>query len=452
MPLSLRKKIRWTITLLMVCVAGIFIVREVIYNARFTASYKKPADRKEAWLQDLDHFQRNYYRVSKSFPEDSVAIANKIIDSVKQNIENLSDARIQLLISRCVSMAGDSHTRVYFGNFRRIPLRLYLFDDGLYVIKAQPGYEKLLGLKVIRIGGRTIEELVSRVDQYMPGNKSWIEYKSSFFLASPDFLEASGIVSSADSISYQFMADADTIVYHFSPQKMTDKTNEYTSWRDLSPLSHALSDTTWRHLLPEKNLPVYLSNPDSAAIGHYIDSLGTLYMQINTCEAIDHLKDYAVSMMDSVTVQNMVIDLRFNDGGDYTQLIGFASDIPERFHGDGNIYILTGKATFSAGICTLARLKYFSGPKAIIAGQAAGDGLQFWAEGKQFVLPNSGLRIRAVNGHHDWENNNYIPFKTFWLNLFLGVAAKDITPDVPVQQTFHDYIRRRDGVMEAVFR
>jgi hypothetical protein len=154
--------------------------------------------------------------------------------------------------------------------------------------------------------------------------------------------------------------------------------------------------------------------------------------------------------MDSVTVENLIIDLRFNDGGNYTQLISFASDIPKKFHGKGDIYIISGKTTFSAGICTLARLKYFSGPKAIIAGQVAGDGLQFWAEGKQFVLPNSGLRIRAVNGHHDWENNIYIPFKTFWLNLFLGVAAKDITPNVPVQNTFQDYIHRRDAVMETI--
>jgi hypothetical protein len=452
MPGSARRKTRWIITLTIGIIVGIFIVREVRYNARFTAAYNKPADRLEAWTQDLEHFQHNYYEVSKNFPQDSVAAANKIIDSVKRNIPNFSDARIQLLLSRCVSMADDSHTRVFFGNFRRIPLRLYLFDDGLYVIKAQPGYEKLLGLKVARIGGKSVDELVSKVDQYMPGNKSWIEYKSSFFLGSPDFLEASGVIPSSDSVSYQFTSGADTITQYFSPQQMSDKTNEYTSWRDLYPLSHALSDASWKHVLQGKPLPLYLANPDTTATRHYIDSISTLYLQINACANIDRLEDYATRIMDSITVQNIVIDLRFNDGGDYTQLIGFTSSLPEKFTGHGHVYLITGKATFSAGICTLARLKYFSGAKAVIAGQAAGDGLQFWAEGKQFRLPNSGIRIRAVNGHHDWENNNHIPFKTFWLNLFLGVAAENITPNVPVPQTFKDYTSNRDAVLETILR
>jgi hypothetical protein len=450
MPRSARKKIRLVIALLMISVAGIFIIRELLYNARFSASYGKPADRQEAWMQDLDHFQRNYYDVCKSFPEDSIAAANRIIDSIKQNIATFSDARIQLLLSRCVSMAEDGHTRVFFGNYRRIPLRLYLFDDGLYVVKAKPGYEKFLGLKVTRIANRTIDELVRQVDRYMPGNKSWIEYKSSFFLASPDFLEASNIVTSSDSVSYQFINDGDTLTQYFQAQPVSDETNEYTSWRDLSKLSYASSDTTWRHVLNAKPLPLYLSNPDTSAVGYYIDPPGTLYLQINTCAAIDNLKEYAFRVMDSIVVQNVIVDLRFNDGGDYTQLIGFTSDLPEKFRGKGHIYLISGKATFSAGICSLARLKYYSGSKALIVGQPAGDGLQFWAEGKQFRLPNSGLRIRATNGHHDWENNDYKPFKTFWLNLFLGVAARDITPDEHVPQNFQDYINGHDKVMEAI--
>jgi hypothetical protein len=168
-----RKRIRWVVIISTAVVSGIFITREVMFNARLTASYDKPADRHEAWVQDLDHFQHNYFRVSKSFPKDSIEHADRIIDSLRENIDAFSDGRIQLLISRCVSMAKDSHTRVFFGNFRRIPLRLFLFDDGLYVVRAQRGYEKFLGLKVIGIAGKTVEELVSMVDQYMPGNRSW---------------------------------------------------------------------------------------------------------------------------------------------------------------------------------------------------------------------------------------------------------------------------------------
>jgi hypothetical protein len=450
---SARKKIRWVILSIAVVIVTFLVAREILYNSRLTASFPKPANRREAWMQDLEHFQQNYYKASSSFPEDSIKNSNEIIDSIRRSIDNFSDAKIQLLISRCVSMADDSHTRVFFGNFRRIDLRMYFFDDGLYVVKAKHGFEKFLGAKITRIENKSIEDILHIIDRNMPGNKSWIEYKSSFFFASPDFLEAADISTTADSVRYEFVQGADTITHYFKPQKIDDKHNEYTSWRDLSPLSSELSDTVgWKHLLSANSLPLYLTNPDTTAHVTYIDSLETLYIQINTCAGIDRERAYIDSVIDSRVVQNIVVDLRFNDGGDYTQLINFSSSIPKKFKGSGKIYLISGKTTFSAGICTLARLKYFAGPKGIIIGQAAGDGLQFWAEGKQFRLPNSEIRIRAVNGYHDWKDNTFEPLKTFWLNIFLGVAAKDISPDVEVKQTFEDYSQHRDKVIETIFR
>jgi len=137
--------------IILISLIGIIILQKIIANSRFNTHYDTPENRNEAWRQDLSHFQENYFKVCKSFPRDSIFKANQIIDSIKQNIDRLSDNKIQLLISRCVSMADDAHTSVHFGKFRRIPLRLYLFDDGLYVIKAKKGFEQYLGLRVNKL-------------------------------------------------------------------------------------------------------------------------------------------------------------------------------------------------------------------------------------------------------------------------------------------------------------
>lgn len=433
-----RKTIILILGLAIILISGFIITSRVIYNSRFKSNYNAPVDRKEAWLQDLTHFQKNYYKVCKSFPVDSIYKSNKIIDSIKETIDSVSDNKIKLLLSHCVSMADDARTTVYFRNFRRIPLRLYLFDDGLYVIKAKKGFEQFLGEKVVTICDKSIDELIEILDYYKSGNKSWIENESSYFLASPDFFEAANLSPTADSIKYEFSDINDSFSSYLYPIENIDKSDEYSAWRDLSPISNIKTDTmNWEHVLNDTLLPLYLSYPNNDYHVDYLDTLHAMYIQINTSNNSEGFNRAIKNCLDSNNVQHLIIDFRFNGGGDYTKLAAFSKTIPQKVK--GKIFIIIGKATFSAGICIAARLKYFSKGRAVIIGQNSGDGLQFWAEGRQFSLPNSKIVARAVYGYHDWENDNFELFKTHWINLFFGVAAKDLTPDAPVKFLFKDY-------------
>lgn len=429
-----------------ILISGFIITSRALYNSRFKSDYIDPTDRKEAWIQDLNHFQKNYYKVCKSFPPDSIYKSNQIIDSIKENIDSFSDTKIKLLISHCVSMADDAHTAVYFCNFRRIPLRLYLFDDGLYVIKAKKGFEQFLGKKVVAICDKSIDELIEILDYYKSGNQSWIENESSYFLASPDFFEAANLSLTSDSIKYEFADKNDRFSRYMNPIENIDQSDEYSSWRDLSPTSIIKTDTAgWKHVINGFSLPLYLSHLNDNYYIEYLDSLNTIYIQINASNYSEGFSRAIKNCFNLNDVQNLIIDLRFNGGGDYTKLAAFSKTIPEKIN--GKIFIITGKATFSAGICIVARLKYFSKDRAVIIGQNSGDRLQFWAEGKQFSLPNSKIMARAVYGFHDWKDNRFELFKTPWINLFLGVASKDLTPDVPVQFTFNEYYKGIDKVM-----
>lgn len=441
-----KKTVILILGLTFILISGFIITSRAIYNSRFKTNYNAPADRKEAWIQDLTHFQKNYYKVCKSFSIDSIYKSNQIIDSIKENIDSFSDNKIKLLISHCVSMADDAHTAVYFRNFRRIPLRLYLFDDGLYVIRAKKGFEQFLGKKVVAICDKSVDELIETLDYYKSGNKSWIENLSSYFLASPDFYEAANLSTTSDSIKYEFADKKDSLSSYLYPIENTDQSDEYSSWRDLSPISTIKTDTVdWKHVLNGLSLPLYLSYLNDEYHVEYLGSLHTMYIQFNASSNSDGFNRAIQNCFDSNNVQHLIIDLRFNGGGDYTKLAAFSKTISEKIN--GKIYVITGKVTFSAGICIAARLKYFSKGRAIIIGQNSGDRLQFWAEGRQFPLPNSKIVARAVYGFHDWKNDNFELFKTHWINLFFGVAVKDLTPDIPVQLTFKDYCKGIDKTM-----
>jgi len=446
--IDMRRKIKWTIRIIIVLIIGIILINKAITNSRFKANFDTPKNRYEAWEQDLTFFKDNYFKVCKSFPKDSVDKALILIDSIKNNINGLSDNKIQLLLSKCVSMANDAHTSVHFGKYNRIPLRFYLFDDGLFVIKVKRGFEEYLGYKVNRISDKTISELISIADSYMSGNDSWNRYKSSYFLASPDFYEGIGLTQQSDSIKIEFVSNKDTIVNYLKSDKRTDYSDEYDSWRDLAITNTLIFDTTnWVHLKKDNSL-LYLSKPNEPAFFTRIDSIKALYVSVNTSTKISGFVKEIEQEIGKNNYQNLIIDFRLNGGGNYLQQAAFSKIIPKSF--EGNIFIITGNGTFSAGICTVARLKYYSGEKAVVIGQVVGDRLKFWAEGKQFRLPNSRIRIRAATGYHDWQNNNYIPFKSFWINIFFGVPAKDLSLDYKVKNTFADYKNGIDKVLSKI--
>jgi len=444
-----RNKIKWSLGIFTITLLLIYSAKSYYSNSKYNSHFESPKNRNEAWSQDLSHLQNNYFDLCKSFSKDAIEKANKIIDSIKLNIDKISDNRIKLLISKSVSIADDGHTTAYFGQFETIPLKFYLFDDGLFVTNAKVGKEKYLGAQVIKIADKPIDELISYVDTFISGNKSWVRYKSSYLLTSPDFLEGIGLVDNISSIKYDFLIEEDTLTAYLSAEKKYGILDEFDSWRNLTPSNQIYADTInkWSSITLPK-VPLYISEPNIPGFIKQIDSLNSLYIQINTSTEIPN---FFKKVKESITInnsQNLIIDLRFNTGGNYIKQAKLSKEIPKLVK--GKVFIVVGNATFSAGICTAARLKYFAKDKAIVVGQKIGDRLIFWAEGKRFVLPNSKFEVRVATGFHDWESNSFETSKTFWLNIFYGVPAKDLTPDIPVSNNFNDYVNGTDKILEEI--
>lgn len=67
-----------------------------------------------------------------------------------------------------------------------------------------------------------------------------------------------------------------------------------------------------------------------------------------------------------------MIDLRANDGGDFTLIVEIAKWLQGIVADDGHLYIVVGPQTFSAAINSTALLKYYGGEKSIIIGEPMG--------------------------------------------------------------------------------
>src|SRR6185312_1805599 len=98
----------------------------------------------------------------------------------------------------------------------------------------------------------------------------------------------------------------------------------------------------------------------------------------------------------------VILDNRFNGGGDYTNTSGFASRLPSL---TPHIYILTGVETFSAGITTTVFVKQASAPgQTVLLGGEVGDRLAFFSEGGSGCLPHAPFCFHYATGMHDYTH------------------------------------------------
>jgi hypothetical protein len=145
----------------------------------------------------------------------------------------------------------------------------------------------------------------------------------------------------------------------------------------------------------------------------------------------------------------MILDLRFNDGGDERKTVDFTRALPELLGDKGNLWILTGNATFSAAIITAARAKHFLTYRAHIVGEAVGDHEPFWTDGgPPLILRNARIAVGHAYFKQDWAKGCYDPSECNPLQFLYGVAAGDLTPEVQVGWSFADYAAGRDTVLE----
>jgi len=140
----------------------------------------------------------------------------------------------------------------------------------------------------------------------------------------------------------------------------------------------------------------------------------------------------------------LILDNRFNDGGDYTNSAGFAGDIPKLV--DGKIIVLTSPMTFSAGITTVGFVKQAGGDRVIIVGEKVGDRMAFYSEGSRGCLPNYHLCLNYRTAEHNYAGPCMDLRTCFWLDWFYPVRVKSFDPDETVTMRFADWRSGHDPI------
>ena len=424
--------------------------------------YAEPATVVEARLQDIDYLS-TLTQYDRSFSESARDEFANALASLAERAAGLSDAELYLAIAEAVALADNGHTGVtsmpQYTKFATIGARLYNFEDGLFVVAAVEEAADTVGRKVIAVNGMETEALQGKISRFRGGSAVWRKLHTSYLIESPELLTAAGFGESAQWVDLT-LEDAlgNREVVRF--EALARDESEEPSWRSafysIVPGLSTGDSTNWTHALggEDSSTPTYMTSMWEAL--HYDLENNGLYIRALPGFAVgeDSIESVYESVLGSYpegSLDYLVVDFRLHDGGDYTKSMDFAEDAPDLVKEDGKVYIATGPNTFSAGIVTVAMLKYYSGDRAMIVGERLGDREQFWAErGARFELPNSGYYIGYATGYHDWEKGCKGEPYCYTMNEMYEVPAGSLDPVVNLPQSFTSYAAGEDVVMEWV--
>ncbi|MBN2206587.1 MAG: peptidase S41 [Candidatus Aminicenantes bacterium] len=377
----------------------------------------------ERWARDLDvlaaELPRRHLNLFFKTPE---AEFRKGVDVLKAALPNLHPDEIMTGLLRLVASISDAHTTVGYRPRQGLPLMLYWFKDGIYVLNTTGEYEDILQGRITALGGRPIEDVAAALASVIPHeNQAQLKNQAPNFLVDTAILHGLGLIPSPESVSLTVRTDAgQTATVEMRPVPFTTK----PAW---------LVDTS-----NESGAPLYLRKRGVFYWHEVLPDANAVYFKYNSCQEIPgapfaaFVKDLFAAA-DAGNAERIVIDLRHNGGGNSAIFAPFLDELKNRpawLRKDG-LSVLIGRRTFSSAILNALDLRKTA--PVVFVGEPTGGKPNHYGEVKWFRLPESGLAVT---------------YSTKYFQVVEG-DPDAIVPDLLIEPSFADYRSKRDPVLEA---
>lgn len=449
----------------------VVIAASAVFFAFMHAFYPSPpalpataaATLADAQKQDLDYLA-NYFAYNRTYTPDRLQQAKALREQALAKAGTLTPAQFDLSVARIVALADNGHSRVHPGPLSRlnnhIACHLYHFDDGYYVLRARGACEPLLGLKIEAIDDQPIDALADHMFEYFGGPRNhYDQFASVFFLESPALLNAAGAISDANRVKLRARAhDGSARDLELTAEPPDANAPRVYSDEYLSPERVESESADWKSFLQaDAKLPTFLRDYHDPFRTEFYTASGVYYVQFrsNADEPGHPIGPFVERVRREIvsdSPQYIVLDLRLDQGGNFTTTANLMSSLLDLTNTVDHIYVLTGAWTFSAGDVSLALVMEHSRNRVTVIGSTPGDRLRLWAEGGNMVLPNSKLSIGYATGLHDYSQPCTGQPGCFWTMYFYPTHVASFEPDVNVSYTFDDYANLRDPVMEQTLK
>ncbi|MEO5872990.1 MAG: hypothetical protein ABIT91_24335 [Gemmatimonadaceae bacterium] len=430
----------------------------LLLPAQTAVAQQAPPDRVRAWREDLDSAVTVFlHKRDKTFSPTERAAFETAVATLRDSAATLRDDQIIVRLAKAVALTDNAHTRLYLLRnrtaLRRYPLRVWWFSDGLYVVRTDSAHTALLGARVVHIAGKTPAALAKLVAPLYAGNDAWHRYLSTYTMTSPEILHGLDIIPN-DTLELEVMprGATKTMRARVAPLPLATTNEPTEAWWDITP-QHSGRGANWVSTLPADTarMPLYLRNPQRNYWFTYLPASRTLYLsyQRSQEQPDDSMRVFTERFFQKVRARNpqkLVLDVRFNTGGDLTKSEGFLKKLSElpMAKQKGHLFVIVGNQTFSAGIYAAALVKELTG--ALIVGESVGDRLDFWSEGGNYLMPNSKLSLHYADRFHSYSPAEYPERKPYDRDL----SVTTLEPDLPAPLASVEYFGWRDPALERI--
>lgn len=410
-----------------------------------------------AWRADLQQLRQEFLARDRAYSPQARAQAEARLALLEAQQGPLPWLRLAIDVAQIAALADNGHTAASatprVARCHRVPIRLAPFGADWHVLRAREADADLLGGRLLAIDGVGTGALRRAAHSLVGGTAAWRDRQAPFLFECPPQLQTMGLAREAESALYLFeSADGRLIERRLVGEAPHAERIRASTERLLLPQVNA-GLQGWLSALPLERAPWSLRDAEQRMRWRHAAELNALVidLRVNTDTATQKLRgffDEIEAAANELKPAHLVLDLRQNGGGDLTRTRAFAQSLPAL--AKGRLFVLTSPWTFSAAISTAAYAKQAAPQRVTLVGEAAGDRLQFFAEGRPLTLKHSGLVLLPATERHDYRDGCRSFQDCHGSVIRHPIAIATLEPDIAAPWTCAAWREGSDPAMEAV--
>ncbi len=347
-------------------------------------------------------------------PKPFLFISEKTFDDKISEIQKTTNdsQKLGIIVKRLLAKIRDSHTCINYSSeifgIDSYPLKVKYIKDGYYIVGTSKKHKELLGGKLLSINDIGISNVENTLKPFVSQeNVTSLKYYTPSIMVDPVFLNFSKItknrsmkvnvdVKGRKTEHIVLIEDGDIELMEVPENGELEETLKY-------------KDKYWDMIYPRNNLFFFKYNECSENKDYPIKNV---------------IQNYKKSSMDI-----FVIDLRRNKGGDsyvVKDLIDYLTN------SQSQIFVLTGKDTYSSGIVNL--MEFSSIPRTTTVGEIPHGTPTHFGETYKFELKNSKIRVQTSTKLFEFEG--YKLGDVFKPNFIIEDNIEDLKKGVDTQMRF----------------
>ncbi|WP_378173945.1 tol-pal system YbgF family protein [Aquimarina sp. SS2-1] len=415
------------IPIAVLCICAFFTVLNAQGQDVLTASQ---------WQKDLRFLQTTVHKDHPFlFKKVTAEAFDTSVEELYNEIPNLEDHEIPVSFSRIVSLFEYGHTQIPFSTVAKrgvLPVNLYHFNDGVFIEGTTKAHQKILGAKVLKVGGKSIEKVMELVRPVVPvENDQYFKAYGLRFVTVPDVLHSQKVISKiSDKVSVTLQKNGKTFEYVLPKIELEKMSRDY---------SLTVPNESWISARDTSETPLYLKDlHEKYYYFEFLPDTKTLYVRQSSVfnHESESLKDFynrLFEFIDTHTIDKLIYDVRLNGGGNNYNNLPLIKGLMARpnINQKGKFFYIIGRRTFSA--CQNLTNEIGRYTEAIMVGEPTSENINFYGDSKKVTLPNSKI-------------NAYLSF-AWWQDLPAWENRDATVPSIAVDMSFEEYKTNQDPVL-----